>query len=105
MNNQIPCSDGTMADKSIGCITTPDSIINTDSSVINIILKSANGLMYIVIGLSIVFMIYGGIKYSMSVGNDRKISEAKQIIFWSIFGLIISTSSYFVIQFITGIIG
>lgn len=105
MNNLIPCPDGTMADKSIGCITAPSSVINTESSVANLILKVANGLVSVVIGLSVIFLIYGGIKYVISVGNDEKIQESKRIIFWSLLGLTTSITSYVVIQFITGIIG
>jgi len=105
MNNLIPCPDGTMADKSIGCITAPSSVINAESSVTNLILKIANGLISIVIGLSVIFLIYGGIKYVTSVGNDEKIQEAKRIMIWSVIGLITSISSYVVIQFITGVIG
>ena len=93
-----------MADKSIGCITAPSSIINADSSLISMILKGANGLVFIVIGISAIFLIYAGIKYATSLGNDEKIQEAKRMIFWSLFGLILSITAVIVIQFITTLI-
>jgi len=104
MSTLIPCPDGTMANKSIGCITAPSGIINTESSIVDLVLKVASGMISVVIGLSVIFMIYGGIKYITSVGNDDRIQVAKRIIFWSILGLITSITSYFVIQFITGVI-
>jgi len=100
----IPCPDGTLADPSIGCVETPGIIINPESNLINIILQLADGLLLFVAGIATISLIYGGIKYATSIGNEAELSRAKRILFWSIFGLIVALLAKFVVGTVTGIV-
>jgi hypothetical protein len=100
----IRCSDGTMADPSIGCVETPSAIIGSESSLVQIILKGANGLMTFVAGLAVIILIYGGIRYAMAMGSEEQIKKAKRIIFWSIIGLIVALLAIFVTDLTLGVI-
>lgn len=100
----IPCPDGSMADPSIGCVETPGIIINPESNLINIILQLADGLLLFVAGVATISLIYGGIKYATSVGNEAELSKAKRILIWSIFGLIVALLAKFVVGTVTGIV-
>lgn len=103
-NNLIPCQDGTMADPDVGCTKVPDALINSQSNIAEILLKIANGLLTFIVGLAIASLIYGGIRYVTATGSKKQIEIAKQIIFWSIFGLIIAILAKYVAEFILNII-
>jgi len=97
MTSLIPCDDGTMADPIIGCANTPSAILSTQSSLLSIILKVADAIVTIAVGLAITVIIYGGIMYAISLGNEEKIKEAKSILFWSIFGLITALLAKYIV--------
>ena len=102
--NLIPCPDGTFADPAIGCVETPAAIVSPESSLLNIILNFSEALMTFVAGIAVIVLIYGGIKYAMSIGNDVEIQKAKKIIIWGVFGLVIALLARFVAGFILGIV-
>lgn len=47
--------------------------------------------------LSAAAIIYGGVTYILSVGEESKVATAKRIIFYAIFGLIISAGSFAIV--------
>lgn len=54
-------------------------------------------LIVIAIVFSVVFLIYGGIRWIMSGGDKAKIEQAKSTIIAAIIGLIISILAYFIV--------
>lgn len=61
-------------------------------------------LLIIAIILSVVFLIWGGIKWIMSGGDKGKVEQARSAIIASIIGLVISLLAYFIISVIVYII-
>lgn len=102
--NLIPCADGTMADPTVGCPEAPQAIVNPNSDLLGVILKAAEALVMIAVVASIGFMIYGGIVYALSVGNEDKIKSAKNTLFWSIFGLIVALLAKYIVTAVLVII-
>jgi hypothetical protein len=93
----IPCEDGTMADPVVGCAETPKAIVSTQSEILSIILKTADAAVTIAVAASVIVLIYGGIIYAVSMGNEDKIKKAKNIIFWSIFGLVVALLAKYIV--------
>jgi len=93
----IPCEDGSMADPIVGCTETPKAIVNAQSDLLAIILKSADALVSIAAAAAVAVLIYGGIVYALSMGNEDKIKTAKNILFWGIFGLIVSLLAKYIV--------
>ena len=60
----------------------------------------ANTLLYIVGALSVVMIIYGGLRYVISGGNSSAVTAAKNTILYAIVGLVISILSYAIINFL-----
>ena len=89
----IPCPDGTMADPSIGCVTMPASIANSNTPISEILLKIASLTLTGVIAVSTLFLIYGGIRYATAVGDEERLQKAKHLILWSVIGLAISLTA------------
>ena len=102
--DMIPCADGTMADPTVGCTEAPKAIVSTHSEILALILKTADAIVMIVAMASVAFLIYGGIVYAISVGNEDKIKNAKNVLFWSIFGLIVALLAKYIVSAVLVII-
>lgn len=98
----IPCSDGTMADPSIGCVTMPTSIVNANTPISEIILKVATLGTTGVIAVSTVLLIIGGVLYSTAVGDEEKLQKSKRLILWSAIGLAVSLTARLLLGALAG---
>lgn len=58
-------------------------------------------LLWLVVILSVIMLIFGGIKYATSAGSSEKITSAKNTIMYAIIGLIIAVFSWALISWIT----
>jgi hypothetical protein len=50
--------------------------------------------------VAVVFIIIGGISYSISAGDPGKISKAKDTILYAVIGLIVVLVSFIIVQFV-----
>ncbi|HRY36744.1 MAG TPA: hypothetical protein P5230_02590 [Candidatus Magasanikbacteria bacterium] len=69
-----------------------------DASTSNII----KGAMFLVNTLFFIFMIYAGVLWLISSGDEGKIEKAKTIIFWCVVGLAVTLSAYSITMFVLG---
>jgi hypothetical protein len=53
-------------------------------------------------GLAVLFLVIGGIRYSISNGDASQIQQAKNTILYAVIGLIIAVSAFAIIQFVAG---
>lgn len=99
----IPCAGHVMAASSIqeGAEAAraegmPAELIG-DGGVIN---QFTNIVLYIVGFISVVMLIWGGIRYIISGGDSKKITDAKNTILYAILGLIIVFFAYAIVNFV-----
>lgn len=59
-----------------------------------------NIMLFIVGALSVIMLIIGGIRYTISGGNSAGVTAAKNTILYAIVGLIIAFLSYAAVQFV-----
>lgn len=104
----IPCTGHVMAANSIqeGAEAAraegmPAELIG-DGGVIN---QFTNIVLYIVGFISVVMLIWGGIRYIISGGDSKKITDAKNTILYAILGLIIVFFAYAIVNFVLNAIG
>lgn len=64
----------------------------------------ANWLLSITAGVTIFFLIIGGIYYLTAFGDDKRMQEGKKIITYAIYGLVLILISYSVITTLNAII-
>lgn len=57
---------------------------------VDLILKIANFLLYLVAALALVAIIWGGVMYIVSLGDEARSARAKHIILFAIMGLLIA---------------
>jgi cytochrome bd-type quinol oxidase subunit 2 len=59
----------------------------------------------IVGALSVTMLIWGGVRYIISGGDSKKITDAKNTILYAIIGLIIAVLAYAIVRFVLNTIG
>ena len=47
-----------------------------------------------------IMMVYGGLLWMTAAGNDKAVTQAKKIIFWTAVGLVLIFSSYAILKFL-----
>lgn len=62
----------------------------------------SNLLLFVIGALSVVMIIFGGLRYVVSGGNATAVTAAKNTIVYAIVGLIVAFLAYAVINFILG---
>ena len=65
------------------------------------IIKQITNVMFFIIGaVSVIMLIYGGIRYTTSGGNANSVTAAKNTVIYSIVGLVISILAYAIVNFV-----
>ena len=59
-----------------------------------------NTVLYIVGIIAVVMLIYGGLRYVMSGGDSKKVTDAKNTILYAIIGLIVSILAFAIVNFV-----
>lgn len=75
----------------------PTNLFDGDSP----IFTTAINIMLFIIGiLSVIMLIYGGIRYVLSSGDSGAVTNAKNTIMYAIIGLVISILAYAIVNFV-----
>ncbi|MBQ8996570.1 hypothetical protein IJ095_00875 [Candidatus Saccharibacteria bacterium] len=59
-----------------------------------------NTILYIVGILAVVMVIFGGVQYTTSAGDQAKVTKAKNTILYGLIGLIVAVLAYAIVQFV-----
>ena len=67
----------------------------------NEVFKTITNIMFFIIGaVSVIMLIYGGIRYTTSGGNANNVTAAKNTIIYSIVGLVVAILAYAIVRFV-----
>lgn len=61
----------------------------------------SNSAMFLIGALSVVMLIYGGLRYVISGGDSAKVTSAKNTILYAIVGVVVAILAYAAIDFVT----
>lgn len=64
-----------------------------------------NVALYIVGAISVIMLIWGGLRYILSGGDNKKITDAKNTILYAIIGLVIAILAFAIVNFVLNAIG
>lgn len=84
------------------CTGTTDSEVcdsQTDSAS-DLITTIINTLLFIIGALSVIMIIWGGIRYTTSAGNANSITAAKNTIMYAVVGLIVALLAYAIVNWV-----
>ena len=62
--------------------------------------RITNTVLYAVGIISVIMLIFGGLRYVISGGDSKKVTDAKNTIMYAIIGLIISILAYAIVNFV-----
>ena len=74
----------------------PSELVGPDG----VFTKISNTLLLVIGIISVIMLIYGGFRYIVSGGDNKKVTDAKNTILYDIIGLIISLLAYAIINFV-----
>lgn len=61
-----------------------------------------NTALFLIGAISVVMLIYGGIRYTVSGGNTEGVTNAKNTILYAIVGIVIALLAYAIVGFVVG---
>lgn len=102
-NAQAACgtaSDGIQA--GINCAEgkgVPTTLFGGTDSIFT---QIVNVLLFLIGAISVIMLIYGGIRYTTSGGNSANVTAAKNTILYAIIGLIIAFLAFAVVNWVLG---
>lgn len=67
--------------------------------------RITNTVLMVVGLISVIMLVYGGLRYITSGGDSKKVTDAKNTILYAIIGLIICVLSYAIVTFVLTTIG
>lgn len=96
-----------------GCKTNSNSLLDvtdlgiptygcgSDTSIVETILKLVFGALAM---FSLLFVVIGGLKYTLSGGDSNAIASAKQTILYAVIGLVLGVSVFTLVSYIFGVL-
>ena len=67
--------------------------------------KITDTILYALGIISVVMLIVGGVKYALSAGDAKAVTDAKNTILYALIGLVIAILAYAIVNFILNIVG
>lgn len=61
-----------------------------------------NVLLFIIGAISVIMLVIGGIRYTVSAGDSSAVTSAKNTILYAIIGIVVSILAYAVVNFVIG---
>lgn len=62
--------------------------------------KIANAMIFVIGALSVIMIIFGGLRYVISRGDSAQIAAAKNTIIYAVAGLVVAIASYAIVNFV-----
>lgn len=81
---------------------TPDGMPTDLTTVVKNISNTALSIISVI---AVVMLIYGGFRYVVSGGDQKKVTDAKNTILYAIIGLIVAFLALAIVNFVIGTIG
>lgn len=61
-----------------------------------------NILLFLIGAISVIMLIYGGIRYTISGGDSNSVTAAKNTILYAIVGIVVAVLAFAVVKFVVG---
>ena len=75
----------------------PTSLFGGEGSVFKTI---TSVLLFLIGAISVLMLIYGGIRYTISDGDEKSIKAAKDTILYAVIGIIVALLAYAIVSFV-----
>ena len=96
--NDCDCAPGASEAERGACVAGHG--LQNNKTLEQIVNEIVNMILYIVGILAVVMVIVGGIQYTLSAGDQAKVTKAKNMIVYGIVGLVIAILAYAIVNFV-----
>lgn len=99
-----PGSNENAAENGVNCARgagTPGELFGEGSIFTTVV----NIMLFIIGAISVIMLIWGGIRYTTSAGNAASVTSAKNTIMYAIIGLVIAFLAFAIVNWVLGSIG
>lgn len=79
----------------------PENLVGVDG----VFTRITNIALYIIGAISVVMLVWGGLRYILSGGDSKKITDAKNTILYALLGLIVAFLAYAIVNFVLNALG
>lgn len=87
------------------CDIDPTSDLCQQPQDIWVVVKNViNTMLYVLGALAVIMIIFGGIRYTTSAGDAKKVEQAKNTILYSVVGVVIALLAFAIVNFVIGVI-
>lgn len=95
-----------MVGRQIAALTQnlPASLQSTPANVGSIAKSVSDVLFYLVGAVAVGAIIYGGLLYALSGGDQGRMESAKNTILYAVVGIVVAILSYAIVNFVIGVI-
>lgn len=88
-----------------GLNTVSGEFGNNSTTVESVVKTVINTILYIVGILAVIMVIFGGVQYTTSAGDQAKVTKAKNTILYGLIGLVVAILSYAIVNFVVTKLG
>lgn len=94
------CPDGYTLQNGVDCVKIdgPTELFGPDGAFTKII----NAALFLIGAVSVLMLVYGGIRYTISGGNATSVTAAKNTILYAIVGIVVAMLAYAIVNFVVG---
>ncbi len=61
-----------------------------------------NTILFVIGSVAVIMLIYGGVRYTISGGDEKAVTSAKNTILYAVVGIVVSLLAYAVVNFVLG---
>ena len=79
--------------------STPDCLFGSKCAFTDI----TTGALFLIGAVSVLMLIYGGIRYTISGGEAKAITDAKNTILYAIVGIVVALLAYAIVNWVLGV--
>ena len=76
--------------------TTPENLFQNGGVFQTIV----NVLLFLIGAISVIMLIYGGIRYTISGGDSKNVTAAKDTILYAIIGIVVAVLAFAIVNFV-----
>jgi vacuolar-type H+-ATPase subunit I/STV1 len=95
------CDNGTTVADGADCAQgtdTPTQLFGEGGVFTNII----NAALFLIGAIAVLMLIYGGIRYTISGGDSKAVTDAKNTIMYAIVGIVVALMAYAIVNLVIG---
>ena len=95
----VVCSDGRTVASGADCAypdDTPTCLFGPGCAFTTIV----NTALFLIGSIAVLMLIYGGIRYTISGGNEKSVTAAKNTILYAVVGIVIAVLAFAIVNFV-----